>query len=66
MSSYDVPERIVHLTRLLEAEAIDAGYQTCRIVYESDDYTVEQFGNTRIFALDHDNKSHLWAERGEE
>lgn len=61
--NHDMPERIVHLARELESAAIDAGYQMLRVTYETDEYTVEEFGNTRAFAIDENNVSHLWVER---
>lgn len=64
--NHDMPERIVHLARELESAAIDAGFQMLRVTFETDEYTVEEFGNTRVFAIDANNVSHLWAERGTE
>ena len=63
MNKHDMPGRIVHLARELESAAIDAGFQMLRVTFETDEYTVEEFGNTRAFAIDRDNVSHLWAER---
>lgn len=62
-NKHDMPQRIVNLARELESAAIDAGYQMLRVTFETDEYTVEEFGNTRVFAIDRDNVSHLWAER---
>ena len=63
MNKHDMPGRIVHLARELESAAIDAGFQMLRVTFETDEYTVEEFGNTRVFAIDTNNVSHLWAER---
>lgn len=62
-SNHDIPAQIVHLAQQLESAAIDAGYQMLRVTFETDEYTVEEFGNTRVFAIDENNVSHLWAER---
>ena len=61
--NHDIPARIIMLAWELESAAIDAGYQMLRVTFETDEYTVEEFGNTRAFAIDRDNVSHLWAER---
>lgn len=62
-NKHNMPLRIVHLAQQLESAAIEAGFQMLRVTFETDEYTVEEFGNTRAFAIDENNVSHLWVEK---
>lgn len=59
-----ITERMKVLAMLLEAEAIDAGFEYAKTSWESAEWNGEK-QSLRVFGVDSKHRSHLW-KKGEE
>lgn len=57
-----ISKKLIKLARKIEREAIECGLDMCRVTFESHSWNKDARPYLALFAIDCDNKSHLWRE----
>lgn len=61
----DVSERLIAAANELESAAIDAGFDYCRVSYESPEWGNSDRDFVHLYAVDKENMTHTWASTDE-